>query len=98
MVRISFVIPPLEEVFGFEERWFSQNLSLLENAKDSLRHGLDHYLRPDAMPSDFKQAIINIHQGFELALKEALRRRHPALIVDRLDDAMLHAVLEGRWV
>lgn len=53
MVRVR--TPSLAEVFGFDERWLRTNLSLLDNAKESILHGLEHYLEPDPSASHFKQ-------------------------------------------
>lgn len=94
MVRIR--IPSVADIFGFNERWLNEHLSLLENAKESLRHGVEHYLQPSATTSDFKQAVVNIHLGFELALKEALRRKHPAFIFERFDVDTLQALIDGQ--
>ncbi len=93
MVRIR--IPSLAEVFGFDERWLRANLSLLDNAKESILHGLEHYLEPDPSASHFKQAVINLHLGFELALKEALRRKHEAFILGSFSVEILNSLIRG---
>ena len=51
--------------------------NLLENAKDSLRHAVEHLTNRDRKTSsDFKYVIRDLSQGVELFLKEALKRIH----------------------
>lgn len=93
MVRIR--IPTLKEMFNLDGQWIRVELSLLENAKESIRHGLEHYLTHSPGPSDFKQAILNIHLGFELALKEALARKHPAYLLERFSVQVIMALISA---
>jgi len=41
---------------------------LIENAADSLRHGVAHYLARDEAPTAIKHAILNIYHSIELLL------------------------------
>ena len=55
---------------------------LEENAKDSLRHGIDHLLAGDD-PSNLKQAILQVFHAVELFLKARLAKEHPTLIFEK---------------
>jgi len=59
---------------------------LIENARDSLRHAVDHLTgagKPG--PGDLKRAIRDIAQVVELLLKERLRRIHQAFVWENVD-------------
>jgi hypothetical protein len=58
---------------------------LLDNAIDSLQHGVAHYLVRDESPTAIKHAVLNIYHGIELFLKERLARVHPLLIYRDID-------------
>lgn len=60
-------------------------LSLIENAKESLRHGVDHFIEAKDDIESYKQAIINIHLGIELLLKEKLRRYNEWYLIDKYE-------------
>ena len=71
-------------------------LDLLNNARDSLRHGYKHFLRA-ASVSDYKQAVLNIHLGIELLLKERLRQINPLYVfAGEFDFERLLALAESR--
>ena len=57
---------------------------ILDNALDSLRMGLKHYLDPDLETSD-KWAILELFHSIELLLKERLYEEHPLLIYRSVD-------------
>lgn len=57
--------------------------ALLENAVDSLRFGLEVFLKNDS-PTAPKHAIRAVWHSIELLLKERLRRVHPLLIFQDL--------------
>jgi len=60
--------------------------SLLDNAKDSLYHAVEHLTRGGKRNSgDLKIAIRDIAHALELILKERLRRAHPAFVWDDVD-------------
>jgi len=63
----------------------SLKLDLLENAIDSIAHGLEHYVRGKENPTSYKFAILHLAQGVELILKERLRREHWVLIYEKVD-------------
>ena len=60
-------------------------LDLLENAMDSIAHGLFHYVQGKENINNYKFAILHVTQGVELILKERLRREHWVLIYERVD-------------
>ena len=55
-------------------------LNLFENGVDSMKHGMEHFVK-----SDYKYAILHIFHGIELLLKESLRIIHPVLIYRDID-------------
>lgn len=60
--------------------------NLIENAKDSLYHAVEHLTdRKEPSPGDYKRVIVDIAHVIELILKERLRRVHPAFIFDKVD-------------
>lgn len=61
-------------------------LGLLENAIDSIVHGLEHYADGKKNTSNYKFAILHITQGVELILKERLRREHWVLIYEKVEN------------
>ena len=59
---------------------------LIENARDSLAHAVDHLTaKPANRPGDLKRAILDVAHVVELLLKERLRRVHPAFVWDLVD-------------
>lgn len=55
--------------------------NLINNAKDSLGHAVEHLTNPKGIkPSDLKIAIRDVAHVIELLLKERLSRIHPAFI------------------
>ncbi len=60
--------------------------NLVENAKDSLAHAVEHLTRPEEpTPSDLKRAILDVAHVVELILKERVRRIHRAFIWENVD-------------
>ncbi len=75
--------------------------SLIENAIDSIEHGLEHYLVPrnealkgagesglqydKSLDKNYKYAILHFVQAVELLYKERLRREHPAFLYSDID-------------
>lgn len=60
--------------------------NLINNAKDSLRHAVEHLTASDGIQTrDLKIAIRDIAHVTELLLKERLRRIHPAFIYQDID-------------
>lgn len=62
------------------------NFNLVENAKDSLCHAIEH-LGPVNKNStgDWKRIIVDLAHVVELLLKERLRRIHPAFVYRNID-------------
>jgi len=59
---------------------------LIENAKDSLRHAIEHLTNIDGVQAgDLKRSIRDVAHVIELLLKERLRRIHPAFIWQNID-------------
>lgn len=60
-------------------------ISLLENAIDSISHGLDHLkvAIDNNSSSDYKQSILLVFQGVELILKELLFQKNPIYMFDK---------------
>lgn len=58
---------------------------LLENAIDSLEHGIAHYVNRDEAPTAIKHAVLNIYHSIELFLKERLARVNPLFIYRNID-------------
>jgi len=71
-------------------------LSLIENAKESLLHAVDHLIELDSNPTkNAKRVIIDIYHAFELFLKEKLSRIHPAFLwkdIDKFPSAKANTV------
>lgn len=64
-----------------------KQFGLIENAKESLEHAVDHLTRVRPVtPGDLKRAILDVTHVIELLLKEALYRVHPALIWEKIDE------------
>jgi hypothetical protein len=61
-------------------------LSLMDNAKESLDHAIEH-LTASTSPSgkDIKRVILDVSQVVELILKEKVRQIHPVLIWENVD-------------
>jgi hypothetical protein len=59
-----------------------EKLDLFDNAIDSLRHGLAHYIeyRNHSSISDIKQAIMNLVNAIDLLILERVRRKDEELI------------------
>lgn len=64
--------------------------NLINNAKDSLNHAVEHLTNPDGVQArDLKLAIRDVAHVIELLLKERLRRIHPAFIYQDVDKYQL---------
>src|SRR5258706_6674684 len=61
-------------------------LQLEENAKDSLRHGIEHLLSGNDA-SNLKQAILEVYHAAELFLKARLAKEHHTLIFEKPENA-----------
>jgi len=57
-------------------------ISLEENAMDSLKHGIEHYISNQCV-SDLKYAIIHISHAVELFLKARIVKEHQLLIYSK---------------
>ena len=62
------------------------NFNLVENAKDSLGHAIEH-LRPvnQNTTGDWKRIVSDLAHVIELLIKEKLRRIHPAFVFKNVD-------------
>ncbi len=59
---------------------------LIENAKDSLAHAVEHLTRPEGPTvGDLKRVILDVAHVVELILKERICRIHPAFIWESVD-------------
>ena len=59
---------------------------LIENAKDSLSHAVEHLTKKKKLTaSDLKRVILDVAHVVELILKERIRRIHPAFIWENID-------------
>lgn len=59
---------------------------LIENAKDSLAHAVEHFTkRKKPAAGDLKRAILDVAHVVELLLKERIRRIHPAFMWENID-------------
>ncbi len=64
----------------------SFNFDLINNARDSLNHAVEHLTGPNEIEAgDLKRAIRDVAHVIELLLKERLRRVHPAFIWEKID-------------
>ena len=74
----------------------SIKFDLINNAKSSLRHAVEHLTNPDGVKEDdLKFAIRDVAHVVELLLKERLRHIHPAFIwqnVDKFPSSDAHTV------
>ncbi len=61
-------------------------LSLYENAIDSIQHGIEHYVHDQNEARRYKYAILHLSQGVVLLLKERLRLEHPNFIYSPVTD------------
>lgn len=60
--------------------------NLVENAKDSLAHAVEHLTGPEEpTPGDLKRAILDVAQVVELILEERVHRTHRAFIWENID-------------
>lgn len=61
---------------------------LLENAKDSLSHAVEHLINDGSQPSagDYKRAISDLFHEVELLLKERVKRIHPAFLWKKVEE------------
>jgi hypothetical protein len=60
--------------------------SLIENARDSLEHAVEHFCtNGEINQRDYKRILLDISQVIELLLKEKLLRIHPAFIWNNID-------------
>jgi len=63
-----------------------KKFDLIENAKDSLAHAVEHFTKSaNPTASDLKRAILDVSHVIELILKERVRRIHPAFIWSNID-------------
>jgi hypothetical protein len=60
--------------------------TLLENGLDFILRALE-YLEGEPTKRDLKYAVLHLHSGIELILKERLRREHWSLIFEKPEDA-----------
>ena len=61
-------------------------LNMLENAKDSLGHAVEHLTSPEGIRiCDYKRVIRDLAHAVELLLKEKLARIHPSFIWENID-------------
>lgn len=63
------------------------SFSLIDNAKDSLSHAVEHLINFGNAPEvrDYKIAICDLYHAIELLLKERLTKIHPAFIYEKID-------------
>jgi hypothetical protein len=62
------------------------NFNLVENAKDSLCHAIEHLGPVDRNTTgDWKRVIVDLAHVVELLFKEKLRRVHPAFVFNDID-------------
>lgn len=63
-----------------------KELTLIQNAEDSLQHALTH-IKPSAKSGihDWKRVILDLSHVLELILKERLRKEHPAFVFTKVD-------------
>ena len=59
--------------------------NLIENAKDSLSHAVEHLTVQDPKIGDYKRVILDLSHAIELLLKERIVRIHPAFIWRKID-------------
>ena len=59
---------------------------MLDAALTSLRFGFEHFLNSYEDPERLRQAVIDIHVGIELLLKERLARENPLFVIDKIDE------------
>ena len=61
-------------------------LTLIENAKDSLEHSIEHLVKEDGpRVGNLKRVILDLSHTVELILKERLVRIHPAFAYSNID-------------
>ncbi|KKN50602.1 hypothetical protein LCGC14_0631240 [marine sediment metagenome] len=62
------------------------NFNLVENAKDSLHHAIEHMGPVNSNSSgDWKRIIVDLAHVLELLFKEKLRQIHPAFVFKDVD-------------
>jgi len=61
-------------------------LSLYENAVDSIQHAIEHYTQDRDERRRYKYTLLHLAQGVMLLLKERLKREHPCLIFNNVAD------------
>lgn len=61
-------------------------LSLYDNAIDSIKHAVEHYVSDQSESRRYKYAILHLSQGVNLLLKERLSREHPNFIYVKVTD------------
>jgi hypothetical protein len=59
---------------------------VLDAAVTSLRFGFEHFLNSYEDAERLRQAVIDIHVGIELLLKERLLRENPLFVLDKIDE------------
>ena len=65
----------------------THDFDLLQNARESLTHAVDHLTRKSpATPQDLKRSILDVTHVVELILKERLQNIHPSFVWEKIDD------------
>ena len=70
-----------------QKDWVMHKLTLIENARDSLEHAIDHMVGQARWTTtgDYKRIILDLSHASELLFKERLKRIHPSLIFTNVD-------------
>lgn len=62
---------------------------MLEASITSLRFGFDHLLQSHQDPERLRQAVMDVHVGIELLLKQRLHIEDPLLMLEKVDEVAL---------
>lgn len=73
------------------------NYTLLENGLDFILSAVD-FLSGEPDKRDLKYAVLHLHSGIELILKECLRREHWSLVFEKTDEAKKERYESGDFV
>ncbi len=73
------------------------SFTLMENGLDFILRSLE-YLTDDPDTRSLKYAVLHLHSGIELILKERLRREHWALVFEKPDEANMAKYEAGDFV
>jgi len=73
------------------------SFTLMENGLDFLLRSVD-YLTNEPNTRSLKYAVLHLHSGIELILKERLRREHWSLVFEKPDDANMIKYEAGDFV